>query len=356
MLKNLTQAQKDRIPEFREKWEKIGLCTDRLDFLGAKGCVQDCYDSAGENHHPQLFFHAHGPLQLASFYAILVEYEKLGPLKGAHKQAKKKGKQTEESEFHTLILKHVPELFEQMASQGMDMRNLDVAVHRLLCMTGEEIKQVMQTALNSVVFGSQEVWLSFYDFFDQVCNVAEAATRRPLIQMAQVSGWWIPCEQAVIFCNRPDQIHIDERMRLSNEDGPAISWPNDKKLYVVGGVSIPAHVIESPEKITVQEIRGEENAEVKRIMREKFGTVRFLKEMNCDILDAVMVPRLAWEPNGNQLVLVLYRDQEGHKWLHGPDGSTHRTYAMRVPETCSSALEAYESLIGTKFENSLGRS
>jgi hypothetical protein len=61
------------------------------------------------------------------------------------------------------------------------------------------------------------------------------------------------------------------------------------KVYSYHGVTVPAQVIETPETITIDQIKNEENAEVRRCMVERMGWQKFvdlseLKVLHTDIL------------------------------------------------------------------------
>jgi hypothetical protein len=50
-------------------------------------------------------------------------------------------------------------------------------------------------------------------------------------------------------------------------------------------VAVPRQVVEAPETLTAEPIRGEEDAEVRRVMLERFGWGRYVRESNADLLD-----------------------------------------------------------------------
>ena len=99
--------------------------------------------------------------------------------------------------------------------------------------------------------------------------------------------WW-PWKRFVMVCDRPKEIHIEQRQgahRMHNEAGLAISWRDGWGLYFVHGVRVPAVVVEHPETITVQQILAEPNAEVRRIMCEQMGWERFVADAGMRLVD-----------------------------------------------------------------------
>ena len=66
--------------------------------------------------------------------------------------------------------------------------------------------------------------------------------------------------------------------RLHCDTGPAVAWPDGWGVWASHGIRVPQHVIEAPQTITVREIHNEQNAEVRRVMVERMGFDRFVKE------------------------------------------------------------------------------
>lgn len=90
--------------------------------------------------------------------------------------------------------------------------------------------------------------------------------------------WWWPHTDFVIVSERPLAIHRDPEGRLHSTTGPAIHWPDGWGVYSVHGVRVPADIIEQPESITAARIDAEQNAEIRRVMLDLYGTGRYLRE------------------------------------------------------------------------------
>ena len=192
-------------------------------------------------------------------------------------------------------------------------------------------------------------WQAYESFFHEVCGLdsgkrAEAEAYR----RAQSSAcWWIPYRWGIMASDRPTVIHTEQvgprgwsSHRMHCETGPAIAWPDGFALWMWHGVRVPQHVIEAPESITLDEIRAEENAEIRRIMRERYGESRYLVETRARLLDADYEgARHGAAPR------ALIQDDEGQRWLVGTDGSTSRTYHMPV-DSAKTCREAHEELCG----------
>ena len=93
---------------------------------------------------------------------------------------------------------------------------------------------------------------------------------------AYEAGLWLffSTEKGVIAVPRP-VMHL-EGERLHNSDGPAVWWPNGKGYYFWRGVQVPERIILQPDTIKGTEIVAEQNAEVRRVMIERYGWDRLL--------------------------------------------------------------------------------
>jgi hypothetical protein len=92
------------------------------------------------------------------------------------------------------------------------------------------------------------------------------------------TGFWFPFENVVFMCDNPTELHLDAQGSLHNEDGPAMLFGDGYSLYSYHGVRVPRDVIEYPEQITAQAALKEENAEIRRVMCERMGWERFVKD------------------------------------------------------------------------------
>ena len=73
--------------------------------------------------------------------------------------------------------------------------------------------------------------------------------------------------------------------RLHNSTGPAVAFRDGWGVYAVHGVRVPADIIERPGSITVQRIEAEANAEVRRVMIDRYGSARYVQDSGARIVD-----------------------------------------------------------------------
>lgn len=83
---------------------------------------------------------------------------------------------------------------------------------------------------------------------------------------------------------RPTFASFDAQDRLHNDGGPAIVWFNSPSWFI-HGVRVSQTVVERPEDLFVVDIDREHNAEVRRIMLDRFGMGRYLDMSGAQIVD-----------------------------------------------------------------------
>jgi hypothetical protein len=233
-ITSLTQSQADRLAEWREKWLAIGLSTDPADREGAQQGVIAAY-AAANLAKPTVFVWLRSPLE------------------GAYASA----------------------IFSKLMGHVRDQ------------VRGQVGAQVW-AQVNYACWGQHDAgWLGWADYFRVVVSLAGADKAAGLIRVAQCCGWWWPKEGAVILTERPNRLHRDSSNRLHSSDGLAIGYPDGWGIYAWHGIRVPERVILRPHEITCQDIMAETNAEVRRVMIERYGFDRFIVDSKAKVLNRV---------------------------------------------------------------------
>ena len=133
--------------------------------------------------------------------------------------------------------------------------------------------------------GYDSGWTAFYEFFQEQGIVKNSAfdSWKEYVK----SGIWdtIFLRGVCIVCRRPMAVRRDDKTRLHSLEKPAIKWADGYKLYYVAGVRVDAKVIEQPESITVEQITGERNAELRKALIQIIGVGEFLDRTKAEVLD-----------------------------------------------------------------------
>jgi hypothetical protein len=134
----------------------------------------------------------------------------------------------------------------------------------------------------------------------------------------------------------PERLLVDEQHRPHCADGPFCRWQDGSALYAVHGVRVPAWIITRPQDITTTKIDSEQNAEIRRVMIEKYGQAKYLMDSN------------AKEVHRDDFGILYRKDIAGDEAMvmvkvvnstPEPDGQ-FKDYFIRVPPTIATAHEA----------------
>ncbi len=101
---------------------------------------------------------------------------------------------------------------------------------------------------------------------------------------AMECGWWWPFSRAVIITDRPCALHFDAMNRGHNADGPAILYRDGFAVYMWHGRRVDKSVICDP--VTIERIDKEANAEIRRILIERYGSTKYVKDSGSVLVHA----------------------------------------------------------------------
>ncbi|MCC6149450.1 MAG: hypothetical protein IT461_04295 [Planctomycetes bacterium] len=180
-----------------------------------------------------------------------------------------------------------------------------------------------------------------------VCHQDHMSSKLALLEGLVESGFWCWPGGSVCVCSeRPHTFKVNHDNRIHCDDGPAMAFGDGFAVYAIHGVEVPEHVVMRPKEITVEKIEAEKNAEVRRIMTERFGYGRYLSETGAKVLDMDMIAVNSLDEAFGSMPRALMEDKQGQRWLVGTDGSTKRVYYMRAPREANTCAEAHSALAG----------
>jgi hypothetical protein len=194
------------------------------------------------------------------------------------------------------------------------------------------------------IHGQHEAsWLAFYRFFRNECGlVKQTEELEGLWLLCQNAGWTLPHKNVCWVSERHNILRRDDRGRLHCENGPALAYPDGWCIYAWHGVRVPERIIMRPETIIPNEIAGEGNAEIRRVMLEKFGREKFLTLRSCvkahtDDWGTLYRNNAIRDINDEPYCFVKVVNATPE-----PDG-TFKDYILRVHPRCRTAREAVQS-------------
>ena len=297
-IKTLTKAQRERFPEWVEKWLGVGLSTDRADWPTIERSVAIIYDVC-KLRRPPIMLRTSSPFGAAVGGPMSIFYL---------------------SQVRSQVRSQVEsQVWSQVRSQ-----------------VGSQVESQVGSGFYNY-WGGQfwAAWFAYISFLRDACGWTDPVLRvHALSEALQTAGWIWWHEDVCAISDRPVRLRRDARGRLHSHDGMAIEYGDGWGVHAWHGVRVTPQIIEQPETITSQQILEESNAEVRRVMVERLGLDRFLTMANAKILDTDhggqrVLHRINWQ-NDEPIVAVQVRCP-----------TTGQTYFLRVPpeiDRCDKAV------------------
>ena len=240
------------------------------------------------------------------------------------------------SDFYKRIGKPAPEFIQSPSPYSANLLLNQIDGGPMNDQVGGEEKKLKY--YYTYMWGSiDSFWIAYYLFphlhLRKIYTDKQFELLSEWAELAKNCFWWYPFEKLCIVCDRPSSLALDGQGRLHNESGPAMAFSDGYSLYAIHGVSLPEYVIMHPEEITPAKILDQENAEVQRVMIERFGgDDRFVAESG---LQPVQKDKYG------ELYRVEFKNgDEPLVMVHVIDASTERSYWLGVPANMQTAHQA----------------
>jgi hypothetical protein len=282
----LTPEQRARMPEWRDKWIEIGLRTGPADRPAFERHVAECYRVAGLKP-PKRVVWVPSPFVLAfaaPTASIAIELRRAvqkGPLSAA--TFVRGGGAVD------VAVRDAVDVAVRGAvgdAVGGAVRGADIIRKAVV----ETIRRVWTNHIGGQFWVGGWYWgtPSFVSFFTDVCGLELStemqARAKSYAGTVESACWWWPHRDFVMVSERPEWIDRDDQGRLHSESRAAIAWPDGWGVHRIHGVTVPGYVVERPETISVANIDAERNSEVRRIMVERMGVDRFMRESGAKLV------------------------------------------------------------------------
>jgi hypothetical protein len=305
MIEKLTPEQENRLPEFREEWLRIGTCTDPADRPRAEAAIAKMYAAIGEP--APAFVWVDSPLS-ANILMNLLKKNKEASLRASLR----------DSLWASLRDSLWASLRDSLRdSLWASLRDSQV--------------------IPATMWGQQDSnWVAFYLFAGEVSGNYKPESAERLMwweDIARSSGWWWPYKGLCFVSERPETCRLDGGV-IHAEDGPCVRFRDGWSIWAIRGVLVDEQVVMRPETQTVEQIRGEQNLERKRIRIDRYGWGRYLAETHAEVLDERVNDIEASRE-------ALLKTPDGETVLMARCPSTHKVFHMEVLDdsvrTCEQA-------------------
>jgi hypothetical protein len=391
----LTPEQIARFDEFRDRWTQIGLCTEPADRPRAEAVIRDMYRQGGLEPPAKIVW-CGSPLSQGLTRAIILDqklmrsigdsveasvgYSVKASVDGSLRASV--GERVQYSVRDSVAESVEASVWASVEAGVWDSAGASVwgSVRESVCSSiwdtvcgnvGDSVwnsfgavpwdrgcparpsrkrrNSVGESVWDSVwdsVYGAHDApWLAFYRYFhDAVGLVDETAKLSGLWELAQSAGWALPHQNICWVSERHHVLLRDDRGRLHCESGPAVAYPDGWAIYAVHGVRVPRYVIEHPHEIDIARIGAVRNAEVRRVMIDRYrhgeevsGSAAFIRDAGGERLDHDERFGTLWRrnvPDDEPIVMIEMVNSTPE-----PDGRRKR-YWLRVPPNMATAHEA----------------
>lgn len=348
-ISELTPEQSAQLPIYQKKWIDIGLNTEPTDFAPGVDAIKTVYTKVNQSV-PYIFFLVDCPYSgaalAARFFASKYATDEAVPEKLV-KTWLEKAKFNDDGSY---TLDKEANVFCRGDDHEKVARNA-IRYETSKYKSNTEIpKEEIKSKLLEQIYGFQEYWLGFYDFFQEVCKVEGLDCIDGLVALAKVCGWWAPYTNGAILQHRPLEIHRDDQNRLHNTTGPAVVYRGGKtKVCAVHGILISENIINK--QFTGADIDKESNAEIRRVMIDLYGVEKYLLETNAKIIhnDEKWGTLYSKDVPGDETIMMVKVKNSTVE----PDG-TYKDYFLRCEPTAYGGLKTARAAVASTWRNKDG--
>ena len=345
-IEEMTPKQEAQLRDFRQKWFEIGYSCEPADRLRAEKAIAEMYKVIGKKKPRFIWFASPATCCLGRAVLLQGGTKKTRKVLGDRSSLRSSLEPSLRSSLGLSLRSSLrSSLWSSLGSSlGSSLRS------SLESSLGSSLESSLWSSLRSSLGGQQEsCWISFYIFIRDILGVQfdpEKSRHLDLwSEVAQSCGWFFPYDGVVLMADRPESvswepnrsIHDVRTPRLHNGTGPALKFRDGWSVYCWKGLNVQARIIEHPETITVEEIESCQNAELRRVLIERYGDGRYLEDAGAKVVDShphfgtlLEIAR----PNDEPLARVRVKNSTPE-----PDGSI-KIYYLKVPPGMKSVVEA----------------
>lgn len=365
-IPRLTPEQMERRAEYVARWTEIDLCTAPADRPRSEAAIREMYRKSGLPSPAKIVW-CGSPMSMALTRATVCAPHMIDKNADIGKSVAESVqnsvresvggsgdsvfKQVDDSVSRSVrdsVKNRLTPIALNSADSIMSSIWLDTAVNVWRSIR-ESVRETVLDAVVYQVYGSDRAaWLAFYRYLHDVVGLVEETHKLSgLWELAQSAGWALPHQNICWVSERPNILHRDDRGRLHCETGPAVAFPDGWTIYAARGVRVPRNVIERPDTITTTAIDGERNAEIRRVMIERYrhgeevsGAAAYIRDAGGEQLDCDERYGTLWRrnfPGGDDEPIVMI---ELVSPTSEPDGRRMRHW-LRVPPNTTTSRKAW---------------
>ena len=344
-ITKITPEQSAQFEAWTKKWIEIGLSTEPADFDAATDAALRGYRYANLRK-PMVV------LRMASPYAATLggslAVGLLTELKGVRSQVESQVDSQVRNQVRNQVRSQVrSQVWSQVWSQ---VRNQ--VWNQVVSQVESQVdSQVRSGFYNYGCSGLWASWAAYISFFRDVVGWDDPVLEKFCVDEALVKscGWTWWHENVLAISDRPKHIERDAQGRLHSGSRMAIEYRDGWGLYCWHGTRLDdgqAWIITNPERITAALIDAEHNSEIKRVMLERFGYERYIKETGATVVDeapadhplkGARTARLLVKDTGEEEPICMV---DALNSTPEPDGTTKRYMMLVDPKAYDGAASS----------------
>ena len=253
----LTKEQEQKLSIYRDKWLKIGLCTDRVDRIVAKEISDYYYKNISQK--PIV------PVVVLS--SPLYAWVAVCLMSQVRSQVWSQVRSQVESQVWSQVRSQVE---SQVESQ-------------VWLQVGSQVGSFIYPYLAGHFMAS---YFSYFNFINEILNIKfECQEKYDWYQKTSQVGLIYPLENICIISDRPEEVKIKNGL-LHSDDGPSIKYTDGFCIYSLNGVRVTKELVEtSADQLNPDLVVKETNAEVRREIVRKIGVDRIYQKLGGKTLD-----------------------------------------------------------------------
>ncbi len=279
MIEKLTAEQEEMLKTYRDKWLKIGLSTSsNLDQDKIKKVIPMIYENGGLNP-PINYIFLDSPYQVKNtpFKMSQVKNQVWDEL-GLRVIEQVWGKVSENISDRVFIqvekkIREKIQVCDHIRDEVLDGILEDIGAQ----VWGQVGVQVWEGLWDKLGYACHDAdWLATFDYY-RYLGVHECDRLRPIMDLADLCGWWWPFKDTVIITPKPLSLHLDENGNLHAVGKKAVEYPDSWGLWRVHGVDIPEKWASKPahewqEKWLLETNDEDEKRVIKKVLNNMGST------------------------------------------------------------------------------------
>ena len=188
-------------------------------------------------------------------------------------------------------------------------------------------------------------YVVMYDFASQIGLEMDKEKLETFLLWNRCCPFVLFNEDTVYVSKKPEELHFNDNQVLHNDAGMSVRYADDWGIWTFNGVSVDEQIIMKPETQTIEQIREEQNEEVKRIRIERYGWDRYFDKIGAKLVDS-----RSNGVEGNKEYLFT-SEQDGMTALMCICPSTGKEFVLEVPPTTKKCKEAQTWLSSGTSDN-----